>query len=226
MTARIACLIQARMGSSRLPGKVLADIEGKTMLQHVVDRCNQIYGCRNPVVITSSYDEDSDQIERYCEENDIMCLPVPVEPENVLGRYYAAVTALNAVVCPDKPIEAIVRVTSDCPLLDVPLCEELLAMFALNNVEYVHCENYPKGLGLEIFTIQALEVAYHYAQDPYDLEHVTPFIIKNLDPFYLKCRTDDYAEWDFSVDTAADLHRVRNLMKKDPKYSVCRDLII
>lgn len=227
MTLQAVCLIQARMSSSRLPGKVLANIEGKPMIQHVVDRCNKIYGARNPIVIASEMDLDSDQLINYCANNDIMALPISVEPEDVLSRYYLAIEALNSAFMPlDNQIKVVIRVTADTPLLDIQLSEELLSMFVTNDYDYIHVANYPKGLALEVFTVSALEQAYHFANNPYDLEHVTPWIQENLKAHYLSCRTDKYIDKDYSVDSPAGLEQARRLLKGNSTYSVCKDLLI
>lgn len=165
----IVAIIQARMGSSRLPGKVLADIGGQTMLFRVVERVRQARTIGKVVVATTDLPED-DQVARFCEEAAIPCFRGSAI--DVLDRYYQAAKALHA--------ENIVRITADCPLIDPVVVDRVVhaylgqaeCEYATNTMQYT----YPDGLDTEVFSFRALEEAWQQAKNPLEREHVTPYI--------------------------------------------------
>lgn len=163
-----AVIVQARMTSSRLPGKVMLDLGGHTVLWHVLRRCAAIPGvdvvcCAVPDTATSA----------PIESEVATCGAIPVRgPEaDVLERYRLAAEATGA--------DVVMRVTSDCPVVDPELCGRVLAARAAAGAGYA-CNNMPRswphGLDCEAFTRAALEQAAALATDPYDREHVTPWL--------------------------------------------------
>ena len=163
-----AVIVQARMGSSRLPGKVMEEIQGRPVLAHVLDRCGAIEGCDKVVCAVPDADENMvlHTVARGCGA-EVFCGP----ERDVLGRYLGAARMAGA--------DVIMRVTSDCPLIDPDTCSAVLALresegadYAANNMP----RSFPHGLDCEAFTVVALAEADASTQDPYDREHVTPWL--------------------------------------------------
>ena len=164
-------IIQARMGSLRLPGKVLKNLAGFPMLYHVVERCRKARTVRNVIVATTILSED-DAIVDFCGR-----FHIPYSrgsAENVLERYYDAERQYNFSV--------IVRITSDCPLIDPLIIDECVKKFYESGGDYISnmlVRTFPRGLDVEVFSFAALEKAYRNATEPYEKEHVTPYIWEN-----------------------------------------------
>lgn len=177
---RTAVIVQARYGSTRLPGKVLKTLAGHTVLEHVLHRCAAIPSadvvcCAVPT--TSDSDEVANLATKYGAE------VYRGNEQDVLDRYYQAARMLNA--------DVILRVTSDCPLIDPDLCDAVLRLRAARNADYA-CNNMPRrmphGLDCEAFTFRALEKAAHEARDPASREHVTPWLRNR--PEFSRCNLD------------------------------------
>lgn len=170
---RKIAIIQARMGSTRLPNKVLIDLAGKTMLQRVVDRVRQSRMLDDIVIATTT--ENSDQpIVDYCEKNGIHYSRG--SESDVLARYYESARKFNA--------ELIVRVTSDCPLFDASLMDQGIEKFLSGKYDYVTNvlpPTYPDGLDYSIISFAALSKAFHEAKLNSEREHVVPWIWKESD---------------------------------------------
>lgn len=205
---RVVSIIQARMGSTRLPGKVLMDIAGVTMLARTVSRARRATRVDEAVVATTT-DPRDDAVVDECE-----LLGVRVfrgSEEDVLDRYYMAAREHGA--------EAVVRVTSDCPLIDPALIDEVVGAFldarpdyAANTIE----RTYPRGLDTEVMSFEALERAWREAEKPHEREHVTAYIYRNPDGFRLLSvkgeRDLSVCRW--TVDTPADLEFVRAVYER------------
>ena len=210
---QVGCIIQARLGSSRLPRKVLADIGGWPMIRHVWERMGKV---GIPVVVAAPV-EDEGRIP-YAETYGV--------PNDVLQRYLLAAKRHG--------FDAIMRVTGDCPLIDPEVCQRVLHLFLEQDLDY--CANdlrptYPKGLGCEVFTLEALERAHQNVKlsNPRDREDVTPWIIRGVRGDYfdgrnVRCPIVGVENLNFSVDTQEDLERVRAIDAKLPqghlKYSL------
>lgn len=160
-------IIQARMASTRLPGKVLKTLEGQTVLSHVLQRCAAIPGI-DEVVCATVLGPDGDPI--VAETKKCGATAFRGSENDVLERYYEAAKSVQA--------DVIVRVTSDCPLIDPKLCGEVLTLLETNKA--YTCNNmppsWPAGLDCEAFTFAWLEKAAQEATRPSEREHVTPFI--------------------------------------------------
>ena len=199
----IAAIIQARMGSTRLPEKVLEDIGGETMLARVVRRTQKAQAVAQVVVATSLSTLD-EPILSECRR-----LGVPVfrgEEQDVLDRYYQTALAYEAQI--------IVRITSDCPLIDPSVIEHVVQMFLDAEPDYasnVLIRTYPRGLDTEVMTLKSLELAWRGATQPYQRMHVTPYIYENPDLFRLLPVTHetDFSVCRWTVDTLEDLAFVR-----------------
>ncbi len=170
--SKVVAIIQARMGATRLPGKVLEDIAGEPMLVRVVDRVRAAKGIDDVVVATSDRPAD-DAVAALCEGRGIACFRG--HETDVLARFHGAATARGATV--------VVRITADCPLMDGAVLDKVVAAYhagqsgepvdyATNVIRYT----YPDGLDVEVFSFAALERAMKEAKDPVEREHVTPYI--------------------------------------------------
>lgn len=164
-------IIQARLGSSRLPGKVLLPLAGKPILAWVIDGARAIHGIDNVVVATTSSPSD-DAVADWCETNGILFHRGP--EDDVLKRFHEAALRFKA--------DVVMRLTADCPLLDPAVCGQVLMLFKRTLADYAASCNppsWPDGLDCEVFTFAALDAADKAATRPSDREHVTPFIRNN-----------------------------------------------
>ena len=209
----IAAVIQARMGSTRLPGKVLAPLGSTTVLGCLVDRVKQTRSLDHIIVALPDTDENLPLV-RACQELGIEWFQG--SELDVLSRYYLA--------CQRFGVNTVVRITSDCPFYDPKLLDTMLSDFkqwqqAREGVEYYGNfypkRTFPRGLDTEIFTREALEEAHAEACEPYEREHVTPFIYTHPDRFHLRSRENetDLSEHRWVLDTPDDLHFVRKVFE-------------
>lgn len=161
--------VQARMGSTRLPGKVLINIHGKPMLHHVIRRLNVSTYIDDIIVVTSGESQD-DYIETYCDEHGVKIFRG--DENDVLSRYYNASELYVS--------EYVLRVTADCPVIDPYLINNLINIHISNKYDYSNIdtiETYPRGLDAEIFSKKILDEIHVFAKKQYEREHVTPYIL-------------------------------------------------
>ena len=164
------CIVQARLTSTRLPAKMMLSLGGETVIRHVLRRCKEIPGIDKVVCATPV--EKSEPLRR--EATALGVKVVQGSEHDVLGRYRKAALLVNA--------DIIMRITGDCPLIDPDVCGRVLDLME-DGVDYasnVDPRGFPKGLDCEVFTMQALERAHKEADDPYDREHVGPWMQRNL----------------------------------------------
>ena len=166
-------IIQARVGSTRLPGKVLKSLSGQPVLFHVIDRCRRARRADFVTVATTDKSED-DAIEELCKQWNVPCFRG--SSEDVLSRFYHAAQKLNA--------ESIVRITADCPLIAPELIDECITVFERSGADYAsNVISLPRrlisGLDVEVFSFKALSSAHTQAIDAHDREHVTPYMRRN-----------------------------------------------
>ncbi|TLZ68373.1 MAG: acylneuraminate cytidylyltransferase [Methanobacteriota archaeon] len=218
---RTVAIIQARMGSTRLPGKVLQPIGDKTMLAHVVTRARKA-SAFNALVVATTTEKADDAIVRECDRLDVPSFRG--NPEDVLDRYHAAARQHRA--------DEVVRITSDCPLLDPEVVDGVVgalhedhADYASNTVE----RTFPLGLDAEALTSQALRTAWEQAKKPYERAHVTPYIWQHPDRFrirQLKAEAN-FSDHRWTVDTREDLAFVRAVYARlhDPERFGWRDVL-
>jgi len=200
---KVTAIIQARIGSSRLPGKVLAEIDGDPMLWHVVRRTRAAETLDEVVVATTTEPAD-DGIVAVCRERGVAYFRG--SEEDVLDRYYQAARLHHA--------QAIVRITSDCPLIDPEIIDKTVRAFLDEQPDYAsnaRARSYPRGLDTEVMTFRALELAWRNAREPYQRSHVTPYFYENPGQFKTLSVTSDkdYSAHRWTVDTAEDLEFVR-----------------
>jgi len=198
-------LIQARMGSSRFPGKVLQDLCGRPMLWHVVNRARRAKGADKVVVATTDQSPD-DAIADFCRREGIGCYRG--SEADVLDRFYQAARANGG--------DVVVRVTADCPLIDPAVIDEVVTRFERGDCDYA-CNviryTYPDGLDTEVFSFAALERAWREARKPSEREHVTPYL--RTDKFRVASVESHVAlppgQQRWTVDHPADLEFVRKI---------------
>ncbi len=203
----VVAIIQARMGSTRLPGKVLLDIEGKPMLWHVVNRLKKSR-LIDKIVIATTVSERDLLILRFAEENGIDRFAG--SEEDVLDRYYRAAKKFRA--------DLIVRITADCPLIDPAVVDRVIQYYLDNkdNLDHVGTAgSFPDGLDVSLTSFAALEKAWLEAKLPSEREHVGPYIWKNPQIFRLaKIESDeDYSHLRWTVDDEKDLLLVREIYR-------------
>ncbi len=198
---RVEVFVQARMGSTRLPGKVLKPVLGKPLLEFLVERLRQAKEIADVVILTTTQPAD-DVIVQFCQKKGIACLRG--SEDNVLERYYQA--ALQR-----RP-DAIVRVTSDCPLIDPEVLDQVVREFKTLSPHIDFVANtlegtYPRGLDVEVFSFQALEKAFQEAHFPEEFEHVTVYFYRYPNLFRLKnvAYPTSLRQHRWTVDTSEDL---------------------
>jgi glutamate-1-semialdehyde aminotransferase/spore coat polysaccharide biosynthesis protein SpsF (cytidylyltransferase family)/predicted dehydrogenase len=203
----VVAIIQARMGSSRLPGKSLAIIEERPMLWHVIQRVKRASLVDRVVVATSTSPAD-DAIEQMCREGGVTCHRG--KESDVLDRFYTAARAEKAA--------QVVRITADCPLIDPEVIDRVVRRFLRGDLDYASnamVRSYPDGLDTEIFSFSALERAWHEAGKASEREHVTPYL--RSEKFRTANVENDltslYQHFRWTVDEVADLEFIRAVYK-------------
>lgn len=204
----ILAILQARSGSTRLPGKVLKPIMAKPMLAYHLERLTQCKQIDKLIVATSDQPEDL-AIAELCSTLNVSCFRGPLD--NVLARFYLAAQE-------DKPSH-IVRLTGDCPLADPELIDELITFHLQGKYDYssnCHIPTYPDGLDAEILTYQTLQTIYENASTKTEQEHVTYYVHQHKTGFNigLLSRTPSLAHLRWTVDEPADFELVRHIYER------------
>ncbi len=164
----IGAIVQARMGSQRLPGKVLTKIGSELVLERIVNRLRLCTGLAAIVVATTELQND-DRIRDWCVRNRVECFRG--SEEDVLDRYYRAAKKYN--------FSAVVRITADCPLIDPLVVDKLISLFRIQKPDAISLAgSFPDGLDCQIFSLNALEKAWLKAELKSDREHVGTYIEK------------------------------------------------
>ena len=220
-TPRTVGIIQARLGSTRLPGKVLSDLEGQSMLERVVERVRAADTIHEVVVATTDHPRD-DVLVTLADEKGWPC--VRGSEQDVLSRYYAAAQAYHA--------DAVVRVCSDCPLTDPDVLDALVTLlhaeagydYVANNFDPA---SYPKGLDAEAFTAEALQIAWEEDTRQDWREHVTPYIRQHPERFrHGELRSSrSYAHLRWTVDVPEDLELMRRIYRHIPPSATWHEVV-
>lgn len=200
---KTVAIIQARMGSSRLPGKVLRDLAGQPMLRRVLDRVRQATTIDDCVVATTTAPADT-AVVAACQQWGVASYCG--SEADVLDRYYQAATQANA--------DVVVRITSDCPLIEPTIIDQVVQAFRQNEADYASNtlrRTFPRGLDTEVFSTAVLATAWHEATEPFQREHVTPYIYQNPSRFRLVelNAAADYGRHRWTVDTVEDWQLVQ-----------------
>lgn len=207
---RTVAIIQARVGSTRLPGKVLLDLAGKTVLGRVVERVGRMTRVKDMVVATSSLETD-DAIEEECRRLGVPCFRG--SEDDVLDRFKRAADTMGAEQC--------VRITADCPLIDPGVSDDIIAQFEAADPPVDYASNkipqsFPRGLDTEVFSRYALDLAAKWAKKPYHRTHVTAYMYQTPEIFTLLSVVSDVdrASWRWTIDTPEDLAFVRTVYER------------
>ena len=203
---KAAIISQARIGSARLPGKVLFNIKDKSLLQYHIERLKQ--SCL-PVIIATTTSECDDSIVNVCQ--DTKTIFFRGDEDNVLCRYYKCAV--------ENKVDIIIRVTSDCPLVDGSLIKKGIELFEKHGVDYLSNtgdRTFPRGFDFEILNFNALETAYANADTQQEREHVTPYIWRTH-PSKFKIlgfmNNVDKSQYRITVDTNEDFTLVKKLIE-------------
>jgi spore coat polysaccharide biosynthesis protein SpsF len=213
---KILALIQARMGSTRLPGKVLSPLLGKPMLQWQLERLRRSARITQVVVATSTLAAD-DPVAAFCEAQGVACFRGP--EDNVLERFHGA--TLRFLAESERADAILIRLTGDCPLIDPMAIDEGLSQF-LDLISrgcryYGYDDRLPDGMDFELFTWSALHEAWENASDSFEKEHATPFMWRNPERFGVRkyAKEGIPAGLRFSVDYPEDRELVEAILQAE-----------
>jgi len=205
-------ILQARMGSKRLPNKVLREVNGKPLLEYEYSRIMDSQQINKIIIATSTLDNDN-PIEGFAKKRRIEIFRG--SPENVLDRYYECAKHFRE----NNSVEElnIVRITGDCPLIDPVVIDEIITSYLRMGVDYASntlTPTYPDGMDIEIFSFDALRNAHKLAKYPSDKEHVTLFI-KNSDMFtkYNHEAESDFSHFRLTVDEENDFKLIKAILE-------------
>jgi spore coat polysaccharide biosynthesis protein SpsF len=204
----VVAILQARVGSTRLPRKVLRDVAGQPMLvrdMHRLQRAQRL----DKIVVATTIEPQDDELADFCAAQGWLCFRG--SEQDVLDRYYQAAVAHAA--------EVIVRITSDCPLIDPVLVDAVVERFTAAQPPLAYMANflpvrtYPRGLDMEIFSMSALARAWQEDTNPATREHVTPYLYQHPELFALDGfnHAVDYSAHRWTVDTAEDMELVQRI---------------
>jgi spore coat polysaccharide biosynthesis protein SpsF len=208
---RVVAIIQARMTSSRLPGKVLLDLCGEPVLGWVVERARRAHSL-DEVMVATTTDAADEVLVDFCRARGYAVFQGNVF--DVLDRYYRAAQQARA--------DVIVRLTADCPLIDPAEIDHVVAEFFEQKVDFAANRlpppwkrTYPIGLDIEVCSFQALERAWREAGQKYEREHVLPYLYDQAGRFktYLVNASSDYGQLRWTLDTPADLEFLRSVCR-------------
>ena len=205
----IGIITQARMTSTRLPGKIFKEVNNKSLLQYHIERLQKT---GFDIAIATTTNETDDCVCEFADHNKIKYHRG--SENNVLSRYYETAVKFK--------FDIIVRVTSDCPLIDPHLIRNNMETYLKLNNQNLYMANgmertFARGFDFEIFSFQLLEEAFNKATDEGDLEHVTPYIWKNRSgkvEFYHVKQNQNNSNFRITVDTADDFELIKTLIEK------------
>jgi len=207
---KVVGIVQARMGSSRLSGKVLEDLAGRSMLSRVLSRLRNSQLIDSLVVATTTLAKDEAIVEE-CQRSGVSSYRG--DEHDVLARYFMAAEFSEA--------DVVVRITSDCPLIDSEVTDTTIRAFLREQPDYASntlVRTYPRGLDTEVISRDALARTWREARHPHEREHVTPYIIEHPTRFELLsvAGDQDYSAYRWTVDTPEDLAFVRAVYSRFP----------
>lgn len=201
-------IVQARMGSSRLPGKIMMEACGKTMLEHMISRVKRSTKIDELIVATSTNKLDN-VIEDWCEKHNILCFRGP--EQDVLKRYKLANDTVHG--------DTIIRLGADSPLIDPKIIDDVLEVYEKNNYDFVsnlfpvEGRTYPDGVNVEVFSSKILNEMDRDAKKPSEREHVTFYVW--MQPERFKIFRHDYPEdisnFRFNLDYLEDYCLIRTI---------------
>lgn len=198
-----ALIVQARMTSTRLPGKVLMPLGGRPMLACLVERLRRV-SLADRIIIATTTNATDDVIAKFCEDNAVDCYRG--SEHDVLSRYAEAAQHYGA--------DTVVRITSDCPLLDPALVDRVISAYRDGDVDYASNmiePTWPYGMAVEVFSRNVLLDAHNESVDAAEREHVTPFIYWHPERYVLKSVKLDrnLSDHRWTVDTPEDYELIK-----------------
>lgn len=214
-------IIQARMNSTRLPGKVLKEINGKPMLHYMLKR---VYEAKNldRIILATSIEAGDDAIADFCKSQNVQCYRGKLD--DVLDRYYQAA---KSVQC-----DHVIRLTADCPIIDPRVIDNMIDIYKNGQFDYVAntCPpegiTFPEGMDVEIFSFPVLEKAWKETRKPSDREHVTFYFWQNPDIFSIHRHDlpDNRANYRVTVDYPEDFKVIQAILNHfwldDPMFTM------
>jgi spore coat polysaccharide biosynthesis protein SpsF len=206
---RTIIIVQARMGSKRLPGKILKKVMGRSLLEYQIERLKKVKNA-NDVVIATTINENDLLIVDLCKELGFNFIRGP--EDDVLSRYMEAAIEFDA--------KFIVRINADCPLIDPNVVEKVIDYYHSNILRYDYVSNilkpsYPIGLHTEMFSLNTLKQAHKNAVEPVEREHVTPYIYRNPEMFKIGSLelNKDLSHHRWTVDYSEDFDLVKKIIE-------------
>lgn len=196
------------MGATRLPGKILLKISGKTILEHVINRL-RLSKCIDEIVVATTVSLADNAVADLCEKIKVNCFRG--SEEDVLERYKKAADAYRA--------DTVVRITSDCPLIDPHIIDQMIQFYQKNSYEMVSNANsldfslrsFPRGLDAEVFSHRVLNEAYEKGQEKYQREHVTPYMYEYLKNIFYFQSDVNYSHLRWTMDTPQDFKLIEEI---------------
>lgn len=225
----VVIIVQARMASTRLPGKIMKKVLDKTLLEYQIERLRRVH-LADQLIIATTVKEQEQPIVDLCAS-----LGVPYfrgSEEDVLARYYGAAVEHQA--------DVVIRITSDCPIIDPAIVDRVIAFYLGHQGQYDYVTNtlepeltFPRGMDTELLTFKALQEAYLEATDQPEREHVTIFIKKRPERFRLANVSyhQNYSHYRWTVDTPEDFllleKIIATLYPANPRFTLedCLDLL-
>jgi len=222
--AGTVALLQARIRSSRLPGKVLMSLQGKAIIEIMLERLKRSKELDGIVVVTST-EPENDALAYAVEQYHVPCFRG--SEKDVLDRYYQVALLYE--------VEHVVRLTGDCPLIDAEIVDSVIQFYHSSSADYVSTKNFPDGLCTSIFSFEALESAWKNAKLPSEREHVVPWILKhtqqnghNLFKALDYSCAENLSDERWTIDEAADyifLHKLAQALQMKIVDATWRDIL-
>lgn len=207
---KTALIVQARMGSTRLPGKVLLPLAGEPMLRRLLERLSRV-ALADSIVVATTTEAGDDVLEEFCRSEGINYYRG--SSSDVLSRYFEAARRFDA--------ELVVRITADCPLIDSSIIDRAIDLIrsSRGEIDYVsnmHPPTYPYGMAVEAFSFSNLAKAHREATQADEREHVTPYFYWNPDKFRLETISmhPDLSHHRWTVDTPQDYELVKRIFER------------
>ena len=202
----IGCIIQARMGSSRLPGKALMKSDsGKPLLYYVINQLRYCSKIKNLVIATTTNQED-DEIEKFANNNSVNVFRG--KEKDVLDRYFQCAKKYS--------FSTIVRITADCPLIDPQIVDKVIEQFFSGNYDFATntlTRTFPIGTDVEVFSFSALNEAWENAQLPSEREHVTPYLRNKENSKIINVENDkNISNLRLTVDRIEDFQLIKQIL--------------
>lgn len=204
---KVAAIIQARMGSTRLSGKVMKNIKGSTVLSHVIERVSQSELIEEIIIATTEHERD-DVIEREAHRCGVKIFRG--SEADVLGRYYIAAKENN--------VDIVVRITSDCPVIDPHVIDQMVQYYISEDFEVVTNagsdvvqRTFPRGLDTEVFSFGMLVDAFNNGNEIYHREHVTPYMYENCNKVHYFKNDINYSKYRWTLDTVEDFELITQI---------------